>query len=266
MSTERILVIGKTAPEWSEKKRQLMVCTVGVTSNFGWRRLYPIFIEDIEKLHNFSWVDVKLSPRRLPDRRPETRRVSREPNRIKMIRQVTNPSVRKWYIEKCVQPCIAKMKRDHRTLGIVKPTINSVKIVPIEKKAEKELQLPITLWASTPYIARQVSQERWKKDYAAKDFEIRFKFRCGEECEHEHNMKILDIELFMLYQNLYRRWENRKIVFEKMYHAIEKEHKTKDIYLGLGTHLRYPFVGFMIGSIMRFKKGLSMTKPLFQNS
>lgn len=263
MLSERILVIGKTAPEWSGKKRQLMVCTVGITPNFEWRRLYPIFVGDIEKLHNFSWVDVKLSSKRLPDPRPETRRVSREPNPVKIVRKVTNPSIRKWYIEKCVQPSIERMKGDCRTLGIVKPIIDSVKIVPIEKKVEKEPQLPITLWASTPYISRQVSQEKWKKEYAKKDFEIRFKFNCGEECKHKHDMKVLDIELFMLYQHLYRRWQNREIVFEKMYQAIEKEHKSKDVYLGLGTHLRYPFIGFMIGSIMRFKKGLSMTKPLF---
>lgn len=263
MPTERIFVIGKTAPEWSEKKRQLMVCTVGITENFEWRRLHPILIEDIENLHNFSWVNVRLSTKRLPDPRPESRRVSREPNRIEVVRQVTNPSVRKWYVEKCVQPSIEGMKRDRRTLGIVKPIIDSVEIVPVEKKAEKELQLPITLWASTPYIARQVSQEKWKKEYAEKEFEVRFEFTCGEECEHKHNMRVLDIEPFMLYQNLYRRWEDRKIVFEKMYQAIEKEHKTKDIYLGLGTHLKYPFIGFMIGSVMRFKKGLSMTKPLF---
>jgi hypothetical protein len=264
MPTERIFVIGKTAPEWSKKRKQLLVCTVGITANFEWRRFHPIFIEDIDNLHNFSWVDVKVSTRRLPDPRPESRRVSKGPDRIKLIRQVTNPSVRKWYIEKCVQPSVESMKRDCKTLGIVKPIIHSVEIVPIEKKVEKDPQLSLTLWASTPHIARQVSQERWKKDYAKKEFEVRFEFTCGEECEHKHNMRVLDIELFMLYQNLYRRWENAEIVFEKMHQAIEEEHKTKDIYLGLGTHLRYPV--FMIGSIMRFKKGLPMTRPLAVNS
>jgi len=270
MVTERILVIGKTAPEWSEKKRRLMVCTVGITPNFEWRRLYPIFIRDIENLSNFSWIDVKVSARRLPDPRPETRRISKEPDHIKLVRHVRDRSIRKWYIEKCVQPCIEQMKRDRKTLGIVEPVIESVNIVPIDKKEkkkeEKEVQLPLTLWGSTPYINRQVAQERWKKEYAKKEFEVRFKFRCGEKCEHIHNMKVLDLELFMLYQHLFRRWQDREVVFEKMYQAIEREHSRKDIYLGLGTHLKYPFVGFMIGSIMRFKKGLPMTKPLFGNN
>jgi len=266
MPTERLFVIGKTAPEWSKKKRQLMICTVGITPDFEWRRLYPIFIKDIENLHNFSWVDVKLSTKRLPDPRPETRKVSREPNHIKIVRQVTNPSVRKWYIEKCVQPSIERMKRKHRTLGIVKPKIDSIEIAPITKKVEKKPQLPLTLWASTPYIARQVSKEKWKKEYAKKEFEVRFKFTCGEECEHKHNMKVLDMELFMLYQHLYRRWHDRENVFEKMHQAIEKEHSKKDVYLGLGTHLKYPFIGYMIGSIIRFKKGLPVTRPLFVNS
>ena len=264
MSKERILIIGKTAPEWSEKKRKLMVCTVGITPNFEWRRLYPILIRDIETLHNFSWVDVELSTKRLPDPRPETRRVSSSPDHIREVRRVEDLGVRKWYIEKCVQPSIKRMKECHKTLGVVKPELDSVNIVPIEKRMERELKLPITRWASNPYIARQVAQEKWRKEYSKKEFEVRFRFTCGKECEHVHDMKVLDLELFMLYQHLYRRWENRELVFEKMYQAIEREHSKKDVYLGLGTHLRYPFVGFMVGSVIRFKKSLPTTRPLFE--
>jgi hypothetical protein len=106
-----------------------------------------------------------------------------------------------------------------------------------------------------------VAQEKWKEEYAKKPFEVKFKFTCGPKCEHLHRMKVLDLELFMLYQHLYRRYQNQETAFEKMYDAIEKQHREKDVYLGLGTHLLYPFIGFMIGSVIRLKKGPA-TRPL----
>jgi len=259
---ERMLIIGKAAPEWSKKKRELTVCTVGITPNFEWRRLYPVFISDLDRIHNFSWIDVKISTKRLPDPRPETRRVLRTNDCIKEVGKIGDNSVRKWFVEKCVQSCVEKLKQERKTLGVVKPIIKEVKITPIEIKPEKVTQLPLTLWAPNPYISRLVAREKWKEEYAKKPFEVKFKFTCGPKCEKdEHRMKVLDLELFMLYQHLYRRYQNQETVFDKMYEAIEKQHREKDVYLGLGTHLLYPFIGFMIGSVIRLKKGPA-TKPL----
>lgn len=258
---ERALIIGKTAPEWSKKKRELTVCTVGITPTFEWRRFYPVFASDLDRIHNFCWVDVKVSTKRLPDPRPETRRVLRTSDCIIEVGKIADQSVRKWYVEKCAQPCVEELKRQHKTIGIVKPIVREVKIAPIEARSEKATQLPLTLWVTNPYVSRLVAQEKWKVDYAKKPFEVKFKFTCGSRCEHEHRMKVLDLELFMLYRNLYGRYHDQDTVFEKMRQEIEKQHREKDVYLGLGTHLSYPFVGFMIGSVIRLDKGPA-TRPL----
>lgn len=265
MPKERILVIGKASPQWSEKKRDLLICTAGVTKNFEWRRLYPIFIGDLDKIHNFSWIEAKVT-KKLPDPRPESRKLLRElPDCLKEVGKIEDVSVRKWYVEKCAQPSIEGMRRERKTLGIVKPVIKGVEITAHPKKAKNDIddvQSSLTRWAPHPFLARRVAEERWKKQYAERDFVVRFRFICGPECEHEHNMSVLDIELFMLYQHLYRRYRDRSIVFEKMYEAIEKVHSRNDVYFGVGTHLSYPFLRYMVGSVMRFKKGILMTKPL----
>lgn len=245
-----------------------MICTAGITENFEWRRLRPILISDLEKIHDFSLIDVNVTQRGIRDPRPESRRVLRNvPFYLRVIRNIKEPSVRKWYVEKCVQPSIEKMKRERKTLGIVEPMMEGFEITEPKGEPKNELddaQTSLTLWASSPYVERKVAEENWKKEYAQKRFIVKFKFLCGEECEnrHGHETSVLDLGLFMLYQHLYRKHQDREVVLEKMYQKIEKEHKENDIYLGMGTHISYPFQSYMIGSVVRFRKGLPITRPL----
>jgi len=268
MAVERILVIGKTSPQWSKKRKDLLICTAGITENFEWRRLRPIPISDLDRIHNFSWIDVNVTQHRVRDPRPESRKVLKNtPNYLREVRNIEEPSVRKWYIEECVQPSIEKMRQERKTLGIIKPIMEGFEITEPKEQSKNELddaQTSLTLWAPNYYVERKVAEEIWKKEYAQKEFVVKFKFSCGEECKcrHPHEISVLDIELFMLYQHLYRKHQDRNLVFEKMHQKIEKVHKENDIYLGMGTHRSYPFRIYMIGSVIRFKKGLPTTKPL----
>lgn len=114
-----------------------------------------------------------------------------------------------------------------------------------------------------PSISGQIAYEKWSKAYAVKNFEVRARFTCGEQCQlKEHNMKVLDIEFFRLYQNVYRRYRDKEIAFEKMREKIASEEKRNDIYFALGTHNRYPFVSFMVGSTIRIRKGTKAIPPI----
>jgi hypothetical protein len=258
-------VLGKAAPEWSNKKRDLLVCTGGVTKDLEWRRLYPILIQDIGRIHNFSWIEVKVTREGLADPRPESRKVAREdgPN-LTEISRVENDGIRKWYVESLVRDCVDVMRTKHETMGIVKPFIDSFEINEVEPTpSDDEKQTTLSLWAAHPYFDKQEALEKWKKTYAKKGFEVRFRFRCGPNCRLDHHsMKVLDIEFFMLYRHVFKRYQDIPVTFQKMKEKLEKEFAEKDIYLTLGTHSSYPFLVYMIGSVIRIRKGVKAVKPL----
>jgi hypothetical protein len=259
------LILGRAAPEWSSKKRDLLICTGGVTENFEWRRLYPILIQDISKIHGFSWVDVRITREGLADPRPESRKVVREcGSYLTEIGRVEDEGVRKWYVESLVRDCVEVMKAKHETMGIVKPIIESVEIDEVEPApTDDEKQTTLSLWASHPYFNKQATIEKWKREYAKKDFEVRFKFKCGSKCQLDHhNMKVLDIEFFMLYRHVFTKYQDIAVTFQKMKEKLEKELADKDFYFTLGTHSSYPFLSYMIGSVIRIKKGVKAIKPL----
>lgn len=254
-------MLGRAAPEWSSKKRDLLICTGGVTQNLEWRRLYPILIEDINKIHSFSWVDVKVTREGLADPRPESRKVVREHGQyLNEFGGVKDEGVRKWYMESLVRDCTEVMKADRETIGIVKPIIETFEMSEVEPApTDDEKQTTLGLWFSHPYF----NMQKWKKTYAKKNFEVRCKFKCGPKCQLDHhNMKVLDIEFFMLYRHVFAKYQDVAVTFQKMREKLEQELASKDFYFALGTHSSYPFVSYMIGSVIRIKKGIKATKPL----
>ena len=99
--------------------------------------------------------------------------------------------------------------------------------------------------------------------YAKKNFEVRFKFKCGPNCQlAHHNMKVLDIEFFMLFRHVFQKYQNMQTTFEKMNDKLQEELASKDVYFTLGTHSSYPFLIYMIGNVIRIKKSVSAVKPL----
>jgi len=260
-------MLGRAAPEWSNRKKDLLVCAGGVTEKLEWRRLYPILIEDLQKIHNFCWIEVKVTREGVTDPRPESRKIVREyGDAIKEVSKVEDQETRKWYVEQLVRDCSEVMKSNRETVGIVKPVISSMELSEIDPKSNPlndEQQTTLSTWASHPYFDKQLAQEAWKKAYATKEFELRFKFKCGPKCQvNEHKMKVLDIEAFMLYRHVFSKYRDMNITFQKMKDKLEDEFERNDIYFALGTHSLYPFVSYMIGSLIRIKKGTKPLKPL----
>lgn len=75
-------------------------------------------------------------------------------------------------------------------------------------------------------------------------------------------MKVLDIEAFMLFKHVSERDSDLSTIFAKMKAKIDDEFNRNDVYFVLGTHSRYPFVSYMIGTMIRIKKGIVATEPL----
>lgn len=264
--TERILVLGRAAPEWSKKKWNLTVCTGGITTGFEWRRLYPIVIEDLDNLHAFSWIDVKTSTEDVGDPRPESRRVVRtDGNAIKEVDRVTDPRVRKWYMERLLGECSEEMKEHRQTIGLVKPQVISYDIFDFEPKKNPlndADQTTLGKWFN--FFDAERAKLEYKRAYATKDFELRFLFKCGPKCrlENGHNMKVLDLEAFMLYRHVSERYSDHPTIFQKMKDKIAQIFENNDVYFALGTHRGYPFAAYMIGALIYIKKGIPPLAPM----
>ncbi|MFX0170882.1 MAG: hypothetical protein ACFE9L_03080 [Candidatus Hodarchaeota archaeon] len=260
---EEIIIIGRASPEWRDKYGQMTVCTVGITNDLQWRRLYNFNISDLKYVHNWSIIEVDLEREGVKDPRPETHRIlSNKPNYLKVKGKIDESEERREYIEKLVRPSVKVMQQNKETLGIVKPINLTYKIRSIDLEEYKRKKKPKPMSLQRWFDLEEFQKEGRLRRYAERDYEIRFKFRCGNSCETQnpHNMIVLDLELFMLYKHVAKKYDDSKTILSKMKEKIEKEHSTKDVYLGLGTHLYYPFKSYMIGSVMRFKKKKNESK------
>ncbi len=270
MVVERILVIGRTQPDWDKREGDIVSCTVGITEDCQWRRLRHAALSSVIGLRTFTWSDIDMiqPSGKYRDPRPESRELNpRVKDPIIVNNRILDKSVRRGYVEACVEPSVARMRMEKKTLGIIKPVDLEFEITknPEKKEDESELTLLDFMDSDDENAAKMARDIAWKKEYAKYPIEVRFSFRCGDECETKkpHDMKVLDIELFMLYRHS-TKGRNMDEAIEVMSKKIERDNANLDIYLGLGTHRYYPFKSYMVGSSMRFKKDIKAT-PIQHN-
>ena len=87
MEKTRLLVWGKTYPEFSRKHRET-VCTGAVTEDGEPIRLYPIrlrYLPEVQQFKNYQWIRVGLAPGN--DGRLESRRVTSE---IELLEEISS--------------------------------------------------------------------------------------------------------------------------------------------------------------------------------
>lgn len=271
MVVERILVIGKTQPDWANREDDLVSCTVGINEQLEWRRMRHATLSSVQPLRTFTWADIDLVEPTGPyrDPRPESRELNpSQDGPIEVIGRVEDKSLRRGYTEACVEPSIAHMRKKRKTLGIIKPIELDFEILEKIPKKEKEVQTSLLDWLSAddPYMRKLAKDRKWKKQYAEKPVEVRFHFYCGDSCQDEcnlksgkHDFKVLDIELFMLFRHCSKKGRTIDEAIELMAQKIESDNSKLDIFLGVGTHRYYPFQSYMVGSSMRFKKDIAPT-------
>ncbi len=267
MGVEKLLIIGKTQPDWDKREGDIVSCTVGITERFDWRRLRHARLSTVVDLRTFTWAEIDMVQPSGSNRdpRPESRELNPSVmNPITISERIADKGIRRGYVEACVQHSVASMRNEQKTLGIIKPLDLQFEINKNPQKVEGETQTSLLDWMSSddPSVLRLKRDIAWKKEYAKKPIEVRFQFFCGPECElkNGHNMKVLDLELFMLYRNS-TKGRTMDEAIEAMFQKIEADNKKLDIYLGLGTHRYYPFQSYMVGSSIRFMKDVR-PKPI----
>ena len=258
---KRVLVTVKTYPEKS-RKYGTIVCTVGLTEEGEWIRLYPIplkFYNGKDKIKKFDWIEVecqkndheKLGRKESCKVRADSikivdRSLSGKPGRrvdwnkrSELLMQHVSPSLE--YLQE-------QYRKDKTSIGMIKPR----KVIDFIKNQDLQIY-------DTPFrcqTALDGSQTPVTEDIP---HIFQYLFRCnGCDDDKEHKIQCEDWELLESYRRWGLRYKDTGILWEKLHQKyytdmIEK----KDLYFFMGMYSLQP-TWLIIGLYYPPKNGIKV--------
>lgn len=249
---ETILILVRTMPEESRKYGH-KVCVAGINENGEWRRLYPFKFDYGKKEIDFKKKDIiEVQLIKPPnDKRVESRKVITHKN-------IHNPLDDRQVLNK-IKPLISsikELKEKKASLGIVKP-----QIIDFEIKAHHN-----QIYDEQKYLALWTEEFLETREKVKLPVEARYVFRCmysSCSCSKKpHRIKIIDWELNELARNLMKKYQDKKLIEEKIKERFFDWMKERDVYFFLGTHFK--FKTWIIIGIFYPDKGLRLQKTLIE--
>ena len=246
MPKEKVLITVKTYPSISEKYDEL-VCTAGIKEDGSWIRIYPIPFRKKnynEQYSKYQWIEVDLVKNE-KDFRKESFRPVNDNTKIKIVGKI-KPDGDDWQerrriiltnVRKDISTLIseAKDKEIGTSLAVFKPS----EIHKLEIKEEKRE------WSKKKL--EKLKQLNLFESYKGRNFKLvrklpyKFSYKFMDSKNSQHTMKIEDWEIGQLFWNLLKKHRgDEKLACEgvrKKY--IDDFAKTKDLYLFLGTTMKY---------------------------
>jgi hypothetical protein len=241
------LITVKTYPQPSRSYTEL-VCTAGLLDGEKWIRMYPIpyrFLQDQQKYPKYSWIELNLT-RKKDDFRPESYSPKLgvdEP--IKVYQQIGTDNkwaARRSYILKEVFTSMnelitfAKDPSQWKSLATLKPS-RIVDFVIEEddrewKKAWRDQLKQLNMFE----LPTQGGQKK-----LVKKLPYKFSYRFFSEGDKEpRKMMIEDWEIGALFWNcLYKTGGDEQTAVEMVQQKYLEEFAEKDLYLFVGTTLKY---------------------------
>lgn len=243
----RVLITVKTYPLPSRSYTEL-VCTAGLLDGERWIRIYPVpfrLLQDGDKYPKYSWIEIDLV-RNTKDFRPESYRpklgVDERITVTDKIGTANAWAARKSYVLKEVFTSmnelikLAKDPNQRKSLATLKPS----RIVDFvweddEREWKKKWQDQLKQFNMFEPSA-QYGQRKFVRKLPYK-FSYRF---LSEGDRQPHEMMIEDWEIGALFWNcLYRADGNEQVALELVKQKYLEEFAEKDLYLLLGTTLRF---------------------------
>jgi len=242
---ERILITVKTYPTISRTYSEL-VCTAGLREDGSWIRIYPIpFRKLYDQYKKYQWVEVDVIKNK-SDKRVESHRLLSLES-ITLLDTIGTAS--EWYerkqhvlekgdVYRDLDQVIQLNKEGKLSLAIFKPTkIIDMLVEEVDREwdkgkidALKEQSKQVDMFDDTTEYFRVVNKLPYK-----------FSYRLVDEKGKESTMMVEDWELGALYWNCLRKHQGKE---DKAIEDIRKKYlndfaETKDLYLFLGTTLKY---------------------------
>lgn len=251
---KRLLLWGKTYPEWSKKYYET-VCTGAIDGETGdLVRIYPITMRHMEtEIPTYTWIEAEIekSP---SDPRPESFRIQQQG--IKALEHLdTDDAWRersKWVLRAqnvflSVNALEEAQATTKRSLGLIKP--GKIKRISCRKKEEGDKE------AWDKHRENAIKQRDLFVDEETKVKELIYMpvnyvatFTCADPaCTTEHNMSILEWGVYALSRKEYARKGGAIPAEKSVIKALEErlDLATHDTHFFLGNTLAHP-QNFMI--------------------
>lgn len=248
MSRERVLITVKAYPTLSKKYAEL-VCTAGFREDGSWVRIYPLpfrSLGDEKRFKKYQWVEIDLE-KNPKDRRPESYR----PKDIDNIQPLETIDTKN-----------AWEKR--RELILEKNTVHTNLNQITEAAGNNEYSLVIFKPKKIVDFIAEPAEPNWElsKEEAVKaaigqgslfdelelypsDFKLmpklpwKFQYKFLDDESKSSTLMIEDWEIGQLYWNCLRNSTSEEAVSKVREKYLDDFARTKDIYLFLGTTLKW---------------------------
>ena len=220
---EKIIILIMSTPENSRKYGHI-ICTAGITENDEWRRLWSITPHLKKKYKINRWDVIEVNTQITPNHRIETRKI--DETSIKNIGSIPKKE-HLTIIRRIADRSLDNFINNNRSIGILKPKIERLKLIPSTSKNDKSFGA----------------------------FFPKYHFRCEIPCSvcskqyKYHTMKCRDWGSNILCRKVKNNPDSRRIVIQKLFYNMKFMHET---YLGIGTHRRWQT--WMIVGLFWFKK------------
>lgn len=232
---KRVLILVKTYPVPSKNYTET-VCTVGVTEEGKWIRLFPIsyrYLKDDQQYPKYSWIEVYVT-KAVGDNRIES--FNPKMDSIKVIRPPLKGK-NQWNEAKSLllplaanSLCELSQKRDGNiSLGIFKPL--AVTDFYWEKEAsdwteeEKQRLIQDSLF------------DIEKKPLEKTPYSFHYRFRCNEPTCTGHDITIIDWEIHQAFRSWRRKYGEKETlnnIKDKWLNTMLSP--SRDTYFIVGTH------------------------------
>jgi len=245
-----ILLAVKTYPERS-KKYGNTVCTAGILiDSIEWVRIYPINFNSYKAKALKRFVQFKAQIKKNTKemlKRKESYNIRDSTIEVTKTNLV-DPSIkgvwdkRRRILEKTLSNSIESLeasgKETRTSLGIIKPKLNTIKFKL--KKPIEEIEVDIAKDIQLNLYGKKLQ----KVDKIENIFYYSFKC-CGNDCSG-HKMICTDWELLQSFRKWKNKYNDPRILEQKLKEKYEDWMKNRDLHFILGTHNRFG-TWFIIG-------------------
>jgi hypothetical protein len=238
---KRILVTVKAYPEKS-KTHGNIVCTIGITDEGEWIRLYPIPYEAyiFKSIDKYDWIEVECAKAGEKLSRKESYKI--KINSLKVIDKSlsSNGSNGKpnWaernrlilpHISPSIESLSDQFEIDRTSIGIIKPK----EIIKFYKDED------LKIYEDTKKAFQQTLFGASIPDVEKVPHIFGYEFKCGGCQEKKHRIQCEDWELLESYRKWGPTYGNTDILWEKLKNKYYDYMLERDLYFYMGMFSRY---------------------------
>lgn len=240
---KRVLVTVTAYPEKSKKYGQV-VCTIGLTDEGEWIRLYPIPFNVFSgpgKLRKYDWIEVyckkaeeKLSRKESYRVRDISLKIVDRSLSLKKVKGKVDWLERNRLLLGHVAPSLealqAQFDEDRTSIGLIKPA----EVMEFYKKDDLRIYENSKVFQQSLFGTNIPEIEEIPHLFG-------YKFRChGCQEGKKHDIQCEDWELFESYRRWGKRYGYVNLLWEKLHDKFYKSMLNNDLYFYVGTFSQFP--------------------------